>query len=154
MSEPSNIDEANEKIAQSLKDVDFSGCGSDARTIAEQIKKSLEAVALVNLAYLQKHPECPKLYESDVVYDDSPKPREGCRAIPALLESKAGDASELVAWRIAELNLEGRPATVRVVWGTQVWATQKKRSRIFSPVVRHQDGSLEGPVAIIREKHS
>jgi hypothetical protein len=127
MSEPSNILEANEKITQALI-----------------IRKTIGALAAVNEAYLRKHPECPKLYESDVVYDDSVTVREEYRAIPALLGAGGGNAIELVAWRIAELDLEGRPATVRVSWA----------NRIFQPVVRRQDGSLEGPVAIIREKHS
>ena len=108
---------------------------------AEGLKQSLEALARLNLAYLKEHPECPKLFESDVAY--APDIRSECYStVPGLLASGRASVCEIVAWRVAELTLEGRPATVRITWDRNV----------LTPSVRHQDGTLEQPALIVSKK--
>jgi hypothetical protein len=68
------------------------------------IEAALDALAIIDLEYLQAHPNTPRLYDSGVRYRDDTADRvDRWLDIPSVLQRGFGDCDDLVPWRIAEL---------------------------------------------------
>jgi hypothetical protein len=63
----------------------------------------LNALAEACYAYLEAHPNTPRLYESGVRYEEEPPGRDEWQDIPDTIARRNGDCEDLAAWRIAEL---------------------------------------------------
>ena len=76
----------------------------------DAIRTIIEALVLVDLAWLDLHPETPPLYLSGVVYRVDPLGLETWGDIPCILSAAppSGDCKDLVAWRLAELRRSGQ----------------------------------------------
>ncbi len=76
------------------------------------------ALAAIDIAYLELHPETPSLYEADVVYKkEKPGIEKQWWDIPKMLSLGYGDCKGLAAWRAAELILAGEVAEPYVTEG-------------------------------------
>jgi hypothetical protein len=73
--------------------------------VARCFQAAVHAVAEINLAYLEAHPETPSLYESGVKYQLEPPSQgyESIRSIPVMLQEGGHDCASLCAFRLAEL---------------------------------------------------
>lgn len=70
----------------------------------------LDAMVAINVAYLQTHPQTPRLYQAGVVYRRERSGIEDWRNIPRILKEKEGDCEDLACYRIAELRVyDGEP---------------------------------------------
>lgn len=76
---------------------------------AERVVESiLDGLARANLEWLQYYPATPMLYASGVQYVDSDTwTLDEWRDIPTLLSLGHGNCSDLVPWRVAELQRSG-----------------------------------------------
>ena len=100
----------------------------------------LEALVAENVAYLRSHPDTPQLRDSGVRYVEDPPWREEWKDIAETLSRKAGDCKDLVAWRLAELRLQGEvAATARVT-------VYEDGARVINHItIRRADGQIEDP---------
>lgn len=122
---------------------------SDSELFAQVTKDLCDAAIRVNKRHLELHPETPRLYESGVVYTNEVRglPDE-LVDIPVLLRRGRGDCFQLVAWRAAELCLDGIPASAAVMFlSDEARLEEELEVRAFHVVVRRFDGILEDPSA-------
>lgn len=71
----------------------------------------VEALTRLDIAYLELHPETPRLYLSNVRYAEVPRWQD----VPSLLQSGRGDCKSIVAWRLAEMRGSDPNASIHVV---------------------------------------
>jgi hypothetical protein len=104
------------------------------------LRLMMEALVAANVAYLNEHPDTPRLYESGVRYEAEPDDEDDWNDIPATLALGVGDCEDLAAWRIAELRIAGEPrASSRVM----VWQIGPRVT--YHVAVRRGDGQVEDP---------
>jgi hypothetical protein len=104
----------------------------------------LEALTLVNVAWLREHPGAPWLYESGVRYEEEPPGRDEWQDIPETITRREGDCEDLACWRLAELRVrsleDARPFVKRTVFGPRT---------IYHVAVRRSDGRIEDPSRVL-----
>lgn len=93
------------------------------------------ALADIDFAYLQSHPETPKLYASGVKYERQPIGCEWWRDIKATLDALGGDCKCLSAWRCAELRMLGVDARPVVTVKPIINKDKQKIGNMFHVVV-------------------
>ena len=105
----------------------------------------LEALTAANVAYLQAHPDAPKLYASGVRYrTEKPKLKgtpipEEWLSIPYVIRQGWGDCEDLACWRTAELLQQG-------VKAQPVFTFRRVgRFSIYHIMVRLPDGTIDDP---------
>ena len=76
------------------------------------LRLMMEALIAANVAFLRRHPETPRLYESGVRYEEEPGTQDDWNDIPETLSLGVGDCEDLAAWRIAELRVSGEQAAM------------------------------------------
>ena len=110
----------------------------------EALRHLLEALTLVNVAWLREHPGAPWLYESGVRYEEEPPGRDEWQDIPETIERREGDCEDLACWRLAELRVrsleDARPFVKRTVYGPRT---------IYHVAVRRSDGRIEDPSRVL-----
>ena len=74
---------------------------------AENMRAALAALCALNVVYLQRHPETPRLYTSGVRYRREPAGEEEWLTVPDVIAKGFGDCEDLAAWGAAELRLRG-----------------------------------------------
>jgi hypothetical protein len=84
--------------------------------------------------------ELPRLYDSGVRYEPEKRHRERWQNALEVFGAGKGDCEDLAAWRVAELQLRGEPAAVKVV---------RTGPRRFHAIVRRGDGSYEDPSKVL-----
>jgi hypothetical protein len=104
----------------------------------------LEALTLVNVAWLREHPEAPWLYESGVRYEEEPPGRDEWQDIPETIKRREGDCEDLGCWRLAELRVRSRenarPFVKCAVYGERT---------VYHVAVRRADGRVEDPSRVL-----
>lgn len=100
------------------------------------VKALLEALIAINVDYLRKNPQTPRLYQSGVRYDRT----FWWEPIPAMYARSFGDCKSLTAARVAELRLAGIPAQP-----TFRFFTHPDGSRDFHILVMLPGGQWEDP---------
>lgn len=104
----------------------------------------LEALTLVNVAWLRERGEVPSLYESGVLYEEEPQGRDDWQDIPETLSLRVGDCEDLACWRLAELRVRfrenARPFVKCAVYGPRT---------VYHVAVRRADGRIEDPSRIL-----
>lgn len=88
----------------------LSAIPADPSELAAIIAPLVEGLVHVNLAYLRRAPSMPSLYKAGVHYVED----AAWRDIPTVMEMGAGSCHSLVAWRIAELRLQGEQAKIHI----------------------------------------
>lgn len=78
----------------------------------QAFKVFMETLILIDRDYLRLH-QAPRLLAAHVNYSE--RPPEEMRDVGSVLEKGEGSAVDLIAWRAAELLLEGRLQKVRIV---------------------------------------
>lgn len=96
----------------------------------------------IDLDWLERHPETPRLYASGVRY--AREEYERWRAIPIVLEDGEGDCECLACWRSAELVATGQDKRARPIWRKKPRRNAPDRW-LYHIVVRRGDGSIEDP---------
>ena len=117
--------------------------GSDLVYATETLKILLFALTRLDLLYLERHPDAPRLYESGVRYKRDPRGTERWGDYGDVLEHGGGDCEDLSCIRVAELIREGIPASPYIGW--RVLPDGRKRYHI---VVKRQI-SAANPTQII-----
>lgn len=74
---------------------------------AENFRAALGALCALNVLWLQRHPDTPRLYASGVRYRREPSGQEEWSTIPDVLSRGYGDCEDLAAWGAAELRMKG-----------------------------------------------
>lgn len=105
------------------------------------VRELLRALFVIDLDWLVRHPQTPRLYASGVRYER--EPFERWRSVPVCLEELAGDCEDLSCWRAAELVLHDGDRDARPAW-TKKWS-HRRGGWLFHIVVRRGDGSIEDP---------
>lgn len=102
---------------------------------------------LLDVRYLQEHPETPLLYRSGVFYLNENKGIENWRDVEMVLAYGNGDCEDLAAFRAAELVVrEGIQARPRVTF------EETPQDILFHVDVLMPDGSIEDPSRILGMK--
>ncbi len=104
----------------------------------------LEALTLVNVAWLREQPAAPWLYESGVRYEEEPPGRDEWQDIPETIKRREGDCEDLACWRLAELRVrsleDARPFVKCSVYGPRT---------VYHVAVRRSDGRIEDPSRVL-----
>jgi hypothetical protein len=108
-------------------------------TVSEQItvlEMLMEVLVNINVIWLRKH-AAPKLYDLKPRYIVKPRPfaLDCWQDIPATVKYGTGDCKDFVAYRCAELRVEGTAAKVKVV----------KDGEVFHFIVVHHENVIEDP---------
>lgn len=99
-----------------------------------------EALVRINVDHLRADRSIPPLYEAGVRYRQEPRGAETWLDIPRVRARRAGDCEDLVAWRVAELRVQGESAAEAV----GLW--QRTPTGVLVHVqVRRADGRIEDP---------
>ena len=111
----------------------------------EALAHLLEALTLVNVAWLREHAQrAPWLYESGVRYEEEPPGRDEWQDIPETLKRGEGDCEDLACWRLAELRVrsleDARPFVKGTVYGPRT---------VYHVAVRRSDGRIEDPSRVL-----
>ncbi len=106
---------------------------------AASLTGALEGLTAQNVAWLERHPSAPPLYEAGVRYRREPRGVEEWRALPELLASGHGDCEDLAAARTAELVVSGEDP------GAFALARPTKKRGLWHIVVQRSDGTVEDP---------
>lgn len=92
----------------------------DPRVLASLARGFLRGVVASNLVTMRearrRGKPIPPLYESGVEYERERGPGEEFADVLTVLRRGWGDCDDLVAWRIAELLIEGHRAGARIYW--------------------------------------
>lgn len=102
-------------------------------------RKALEAATTGLVAlnrYVLRRSPLPPIYESGVVYKPETRRPEEWRTADVIYASGYGDCEDLASWRVAELQLAGEPAKVKVV---------RTGVRRFHAIVQRVNGAIEDP---------
>ncbi|HEU5316789.1 MAG TPA: hypothetical protein VFX49_11810 [Chloroflexota bacterium] len=99
----------------------------------------LDALTAINVAYLRKHPEMPRLYAAGVRYRREAPGKERWASIPVVYALRCGDCEDLACWRTAELLVAGEKA--RATFTSKETAT----GVLYHIKVLRQDGRVEDP---------
>lgn len=91
--------------------------------------------------FVLRRAQLPSVYDSGVRYKPERVRPEEWRTADQIFASNYGDCEDLAAWRVAELQLAGEQAKVKVI------RTGRKR---FHAIVRRADGQLEDPSKILK----
>ena len=67
----------------------------------------LHALTYIDVLYLRRHPETPRIYASGVVYMEEPPGMEEWQDIPTCIRMGIADCEDLACWRGAELQVFG-----------------------------------------------
>jgi hypothetical protein len=104
----------------------------------------LEALTLVNVAWLREQTGAPWLYESGVRYEEEPPGRDEWQDIPETIKRREGDCEDLACWRLAELRVrsleDARPFVKCTVYGPRT---------VYHVAVRRSDGRIEDPSRVL-----
>ena len=110
----------------------------------EALAHLLEALTLVNVAWLREQPGAPWLYESGVRYEEEPPGRDEWQDIPETIKRREGDCEDLACWRLAELRVrsleDARPFVKCSVYGPRT---------VYHVAVRRSDGRIEDPSRVL-----
>ncbi|HUO51299.1 MAG TPA: hypothetical protein VMT93_02170 [Gemmatimonadaceae bacterium] len=110
----------------------------------EALAHLLEALTLVNVAWLREQPDAPWLYESGVRYEEEPPGRDEWQDIPETIKRREGDCEDLACWRLAELRVrsleDARPFVKCSVYGPRT---------VYHVAVRRSDGRIEDPSRVL-----
>ena len=109
-------------------------------TSHKSLRLMLHALLLIDIDWLRRHPETPKLYESGVRYEYEPPGREDWQDWPTTLRRKEGDCEDLANLRASELIMQGIPARP-----TFIWRMRPSGANLYHIQVTHPDGSVEDP---------
>jgi hypothetical protein len=104
------------------------------------LRLMMEALIAANVAFLRRHPETPRLYESGVRYEEEPGTQDDWNDIPETLSLGVGDCEDLAGWRIAELRIAGELAAMPRV---SVFAEGNRVT--YHVAVRRAAGLIEDP---------
>lgn len=115
----------------------------DNRALSEFVlQRLLELLTLVNVDWLRKHPEAPRLYESGLRYATEGPYSEVWQSYSNMLRGEVADCEDLACARAAELIVSGEDPDARAVYyGREL--TEKRR--LYHVVVARGDGSIEDP---------
>lgn len=105
----------------------------------------LEALVLVDAAYLIAHPETPPLYESGVRYEEEPPGQEDWQDIPTCLRMRVGDCEDLACWRAAELVVRQRV----LARPTFTFKRRANGGYVYHIQVKLPNGQIEDPSRIL-----
>jgi hypothetical protein len=104
------------------------------------LRLMMEALIAANVAFLRRHPETPRLYESGVRYEEEPGTQDDWNDIPETLSLGVGDCEDLAGWRIAELRIAGELTAMPRV---SVFAEGNRVT--YHVAVRRAAGLIEDP---------
>lgn len=105
----------------------------------------LEALTKIDQLWLQRYPNLPSIYQSNVRYMEEPPGQEDWQDIPTFLRMGIGDCEDAACWRAAELNVKhGIPAR-------PVFLEQKRPDggMLYHIVVKWPNGQIEDPSKIL-----
>lgn len=88
----------------------FVGGTGDVAMEEYRCVQSIDHLAILNALYLRRHPNTPRMRETDVRLENPPRSTESLCNIGKLLEDKVADIESWVAWRLAELRVQGKKA--------------------------------------------
>lgn len=118
----------------------------DEKVSERAIHHLLNALIEINLDYLRENPAAPKLYESGIYYRRVIEDHNGdddWADIPSCFTNGYGDCEDLVAWRVAELRMQG----IHAVPGVRL--AKNDDARLYHVFVLLPDGSVEDPSAYV-----
>jgi len=101
----------------------------------------LHALYLIDVEWLQRHPETPWLYESGAYYEVEPVGREDWQDWPTTMRRKSSDCEDLANMRASELfvrqGIKARPSFI--------WKMRPSGANLYHIQVTYPDGSVEDP---------
>jgi hypothetical protein len=116
---------------------------------SEQVMMDLLAVLVrVNRRYLRKHPECPRLYESNVTYRRETTVEE-FNSIPVALKAGGADCDDLAPWRVAELIERDHERARIFVTCSETSDGLGEPKRLYHIRVKRADGTIEDPSEVL-----
>lgn len=104
------------------------------------INHLLSLQTVLNVAWLQKHPDAPRLYESGLRYAVEGPYAEVWQTFPVAYRGDVADCEDLACMRAAELIVSGEdPGARAVFYGRQL----TPRRRLYHVIVRRTTGPHE-----------
>lgn len=100
---------------------------------ASLLARTLHALVIIDREWLQSHPSTPAFYEAGVRLDGGAG--IAWRDVGRVLSTGRGGLADLVAWRVAELELAGEQAAIEIL--------EPNPGRGVTLQIRRADGSLE-----------
>lgn len=122
------------------------GIGADNPVaFATACSRLLEMIVEVNRG-LVRMGAVPPLYTSGVRYQDEPPDEDSFVDAATVYSRGYGDCAHLAAWRVAELQVSGEDAGLRIKWAP---ATKDNSPRAFHAEVRRADNTTEDPSKVL-----
>jgi len=115
----------------------------DNRGLSEYVlQRLLDLQTLVNVDYVQRHPEAPRLYESGLRYAQEGPYNEVWQGYAIMLRGEVADCEDLACARAAELIASGEDPGARAGFYGRELAIDR---RLYHVVVMRSDGTIEDP---------
>lgn len=125
--------------------LNFDGIPYSQKDEIAHVGRALIAFAVRrNMTYLRSVKRAPSLYSSGVRFRREPwagTGKEEIAGIPAVLRRKWGDCDDLVAWRVAELRIQGIDARPMIRW------PKRNPNNKYHAMVRLPSGATDDPSA-------
>lgn len=121
--------------------------GSDAghpHVMAHFVRECLKGIVLQNRAQLRAG-EVPHLYNSGVRFKPEADGVETFADALTTYQTGYGDCAHLAAWRVADLQEMGEPASLRIEYGPG----RNPNVYLFHVVVRRGNGLIEDPSRLL-----
>ena len=115
--------------------------GQDEELLRKSINTLLATLTLVDVSYLQAHPEVPPLYASGVRYQAECGSNDNWQDIPTTRRLRTGDCEDFACWRAAEL--QARHGIM--AWPRSLMRRTPQGRIAFHTVVAWPDGRIEDP---------
>ncbi len=100
----------------------------------------MDALAKVNVTWLEAHPETSPLYQAPVKYHFDPDEPDPWQDIPSTIAKGYGDCEDLACWRIAEYRIKGIDARPLIRW-----RKNENGKYTYHALLRLPDGRTEDP---------
>ena len=111
-------------------------------TTPAQVRAAVLGLAGVSLVQMQEHAargqRLPALYGGTIRYEREPADQERWQTAEETASRGYGDCEDLAAYRVAELQAQGVPATIKI---------RVVRPDLWHVLVEHPNGQLEDPSA-------
>jgi hypothetical protein len=120
----------------------------DREESEEVMLELINTLVRLDRAYLRRHSNTPRLYESGVRYQPETGVEELC-TIPKIMQFGRSDCEDLAAWRVAELQERDHEAAAILMTGSDQSDGMGRAFKLYHLRVRRGNGQIEDPSEVL-----